>query len=149
MAEHPQGDIIGNRYYIDGAIASQASNGAGAKEFSLGPFPWNARVRTVNLIPTGADVDLSTATSSASYRQFVLYNGGTAGTVTLTASQIASLDMTTSLASYASRVFGTINTAVSLASGEMMYLSQLTVGADKANGTVVSAGRVTIEYEII
>jgi len=151
MGSKFQADVPGNRYFISVPVASAASNGANAKQADgvIGPFPWDVRIRAVNYVPTQGDVDVSTATSTASYRQLILYNGGTIGTITATASHIASLNLTSSLASYSSRAFGTVSTAVSMASGEMAYLSQLTKGAAHANGTVLQAGRVSVNYEII
>jgi len=148
MGSQFQSDVPGNRHFYDAPVASAASNGGNSKDFVIGPFPWDVRLRTMQYIPTQGDVDVSTATSSASYRRLSVYNGGTIGTVTATASRVASLNLTVSLASYSSRAM-TVSTAISLASGQALYGSQETVGAAEANGTVLQAGRVSIGYEII
>ena len=151
MASNFQGDVPGNRYFASAEVGSAASNAANARLTEpgvIGPFPWDIRLRTMQYIPTQGNAALSTATSSATYRRLSVYNGGTIGTVTATASRIASLNMTVSLASFSSRAM-TVSTAVSLASGEMMYASHETVGGQHANGTILLGGNLAIGYEII
>ena len=146
MASTALGDIPGARFHapVVGTHASVASNGAAARLGQIGPFAHNIRMRNIWHSPTGADQGANTA----SYRRLSVYNGGTAGTVTATASRIASLNYSASLASLGARAL-TVDTTVTLASGEIAYFSQETVGGDDATGTVLRAGQFSVAYEVI
>ena len=149
MGSTPQADVLNNRHYFKADVASAASNAAGARSDIVGPFDQNIRVRALWYVPTQGDMDVSTATSTASYRRLRLHNGGAAYTGTLTASIIGSINLTSSLGSFEARAFGTVSTAITLASGHTMYVSNVTIGAASANGTVLQAGRVIGSYEEI
>lgn len=139
LGEHPQ-------HFMDNA--SVASNGANAR---LGQFyvSRDIRVKSAVWMPTGANqATVGTATTSATYRRLELYNGGTSGTVTATASRIGSLNLTASLASLGSRGF-TIDTTVTAASGSILYFSQSTVGGTDNDGTILAAGSISFVYETI
>ena len=144
MAATYLGDIPGARFHIASvsAHASVASNGAAARLDSLGPFDHNIRVRNVYWQPTAADHAM---TSTASYRQLTLRNGGAAGTGTAI---IGSLNLTATLASLGVRAF-TMDSTATVASGAQIYLSHGTVGGDHANGSVLVAGRFALSYEVI
>lgn len=144
MASTPLGDIPGGRFFFPSvsSYASLASGGANAKLDHIGPFDHNIRVRSVYWQPTGAD---HAASQSASYRRLTLRNAGTAGTATAI---IGSLNASATLASLGTRAF-TVDTAVTVASGQILVFSQETVGAAEANGTILVAGRFALSYEII
>lgn len=130
--------------------ASVASNGANAR---LGQFtvldPNGIRIRSAVWMPTGADqATHGTASTSASYRRLEIYNGATSGTVTATASRIGSLNLTASLASLGTRGF-TIDTTVTVASGQVVYFSQSTVGGTDNDGTILAAGALNLSYEML
>lgn len=147
MGKVPQGDIPGNRHHIPLVFthASVASGGANARLGQVGPFAFDIRMRNVWWSPTGAD---HAATQSASYRRLSVYNGGTAGTATATASRMASLNNSASQASLGAVAF-TTDSAVTLSSGQIAFFSQETVGAADANGTVLVAGQFALAYEIL
>ena len=140
------GDVIGNRIPVTSVSshAAVASNGAGARLDTLGPFPFDIRVRNAWWNAISADMAINTA----SYRRMSLYNGGATGTVTATASRMASLNITASVASFGASAF-TVLTAVTAASGEILYFSQETVGGDHNAGTALPTGQFSIAYEII
>jgi hypothetical protein len=140
------GDIPGNRFPLPlQTNASAASNGANARLGQVGPFPFDIRLRAGWWSPTGADSD---ATSTASYRRLSVYNGGSAGTGTATASRMASLNLTASQASLGAVAF-VVDSTVTAASGSILYFSQETVGGAESNGTVLRAGQAQLFYEII
>lgn len=146
MANTQLGDIPGARFHAPAVVthASAASSGANAYLGQFGPFQHNVRVRNVAWAATSADQGANTA----SYRRLSLYNGGTAGTVTATASRIGSLNLSASQASRGTSAF-TIDTTVTVASGAILYFSQETVGGLDATGTVLQAGTLAVAYEII
>lgn len=127
--------------------ASVASNGAGARIGQFGPMGHQGRVRNAWWSPTGAD-NPGTAVQTDSYRRLSLYNGGTAGTVTATASRIASFNLTASQASLG-RVAGTLTTFLTFDSGDVLYFSQETVGGNHNDSTVLVAGQFALDYEHI
>lgn len=148
MANQPGlGDIPGNRTHqgIFATHASVASNGANARLGQIGPFERNMRIRGAWWTPIDAD---NGGTSTASYRRLSLYNGGSAGTATATASRIASLNLTASKASLAP-VAMTVDTTVTLAAGAIIYASQETVGAASATNTQLQAGQFALSCEEI
>lgn len=140
------GDIPNARFALAlTTVASVASNGANARLAQFGPFPFDIRLRAGWWQPTGADQD---ATSTASYRRLSVYNGGTAGTATATASRMASLNLTASIASFGTASFA-VDSTVTVASGQTLYMSQETVGGAESNGTVLRAGQAQLWYEVI
>lgn len=147
MGKVPEGDIPGNRHHVFNAAtnAAVASGGANGRLGQIGPLAFDVRARNLWWSPATAD---QTSTQSATYRRFSMYNGGTAGTATASTSRMASLNMTASLASLGA-VAGTVDTTITLASGQIAYFSQETVGGTDANGTNLAAGALTIAYEIL
>jgi len=147
MASTRLGDIPGARFHAPLVVthASAASGGANARLGQFGPFDHDLRVRGAYWTPTGAD---NAGTSTASYRRLSLYNGGASGTVTATASRLASLNLTATRASLGP-VAMTVDTAVTVASGAALYFSQETVGAASATNTQLEAGQFAIAYEVI
>jgi hypothetical protein len=131
-------------------VASLASDGANARLGAI-LLRRDARIKSIAYIPTGADNALSagTAITSASYRRITIVNGGTAGTGTTV---LASINNTASVASFGTSggsLTGTAVSQVSAASGEVLVLSQATVGAATANGTTMAAGVISITYETL
>lgn len=140
------GDIPGARFLTQPVTnAAVASNGANARLGQVGPFPYDIRVRAAWWSPTGAD---QAATATGSFRRLSFYNGGPAGTATATASRVASLNLVASQASLGA-VAMVANTAATVASGSIVYLSQETVGGAEAGGTVLVAGQAHFAYEVI
>lgn len=140
------GDIPGARFIAPIVTnAAIASNGANARLGQFGPFPYDIRPRAAWWTPTGAD---QAATQTGSYRRLSLYNGGPAGTATATGSRMASLNLVASAASLGP-VAMSVNTAVTVPAGAVVYASQETVGGAEAGGTVMVAGQAQLAYEII
>lgn len=144
-------DIPNNQFVaVLGTTAAVASNGADGRVASIGfvcPAPlrllsaWRANL-------AANEVTVGTATSSASYRRHLIYNGGSAGTGTATASIMASQNATASGASLGARSF-VVDTTVTAAAGDILYYSHLTVGAATANGTDAAAGTLQIAYQLL
>jgi hypothetical protein len=128
---------------------SYASNSADGRTAQFVAYR-DMKVKSVFWAPLNtAQATKGTATTSASYRRLEMYNGGTAGTVTTSASRIASLNLTASLASSGFRAFDTVNTAVTVAASSLIYFSHSTVGAATADGTELQAGTFIFTYESI
>lgn len=134
------------------ALASVASNGAAARVGQVGPFGREGRVKALYWTPTGADQ----AANSASYRRYLFYNGGSAGTATATASILASIGWSASGASLkpmtGTVVYPATASTASLGtfgSADVIYFSQNTVGGDHASGTVTVAGQFKLIVEFI
>lgn len=147
MASTKLGDIPGARFFFPevahhGSFASDRGNSVLGQ---IGPLLHNIRVQSVWWIPAAADNDAANANS---YRRLSLYNGGTAGTVTATASRIASANLTASVASRGAQAL-TVTTSVTAASGAILYFSQETVGGAHSTGTVLRAGQFAVAYEVI
>ena len=144
-------DIPGNFFVARlGSVAAIASDGANARLQNCFVAPANLKVLSAWKVNLAADeVTVGTATSSASYRRHQIINGGSAGTLSATASyMIASLLATSSVASLGSRAFTTTaNNTVS--AGELIYANQLTVGAATADGTDAAACEIQIAYELL
>lgn len=145
MATTPQGDVPGNRYLANiVSHASVASNGASA---SLGLFraPQNIKLQEAYRIPAANEATHGTASTSASYRRWSITNLGSAGAGTTV---MASLNQTVSQAALTGRAFSTTanNTA---AAGDIIAISFASVGGDDADGTVVAAGSIQLQYELI
>jgi hypothetical protein len=84
----------------------------------------------------------------SSYRRWTVYNASTNGTNTAV---LGSLNLSATLASNAIRAF-TMQTATSLLTvpaGALVAISQTTVGANEANGTVNVAGGVHVLWRPI
>lgn len=148
MGKSKLADIPGNFFQERiGSSAALASNGAGA---ILGDTFWVApadiKIKAAWKTVTGAnEVTAGTAISSASYRRFTLVNGSTDGTGTVI---VASLNPTASAASLTSRAFATTaNNTV--ASGNLIFVSHLTVGAATADGTDAAIAQYHIQYELL
>lgn len=152
MASTPEGDIPGLRG-VDQNIVTNASVASGGANAVLGPqfgpYPWPIRVRNAWWTPTGGN---QSATQSATFRRIDLINGGPAGTVTATGSRIASLGLTATIASLTPTqlvIVDATGTTQTVASGNVLYFSQSTVGGTDANGTVLAAGQFSLAYEIV
>ncbi len=87
-----------------------------------------------------------------------LFNAGTAGTATnggtgtATVNRIASLNIIATLASLAPAAFTVVDstgTTLTVAAGSILYFSEATVGGTDANGTVLVAGMVNLDYEVL
>jgi hypothetical protein len=150
MASTPQGDVPGNRQHVEiGTIASVASNGANARLLQAGPFPWPVIYRGGAFTPTGADwATHGTASTSASFRLFRVFRGGPSGTVTATASIVGSLGGVASHASLAPVAFSTVSSQT-IPIGDVVYFSQLTVGGNDNDGSILPAGQLTADFEIV
>ena len=140
-------DIPGNQFVHSlGSTAAVASNGANAVvdgSYCVAPQP--VKVLSVFKVATANEVTAGTAVSSASYRRFQLCNGGSAGTATTI---MASLNNTASTAAGGSKGFVTTanNTATT---GDILYVSHLTVGAATANGTDAAAGPLLMVVQLL
>lgn len=95
--------------------------------------------------PTGANQVASTA---ASYRRFTAYNASTDGSGTAV---LASMNLSVSLASNAVRALTLQSATASLtvAAGEIVAVSHITVGGNHNQGTVVVAGAAHIKFRPI
>lgn len=144
MASNPAGDIPGARFAMALAAthASAASNGATARGGQFGPFGFGIRPTAAFWCPTGAD---ATGSSSATYRNVQIINGGTAGTGTTV---VASLALSASLASLGQRAM-VVDTTQTVASNEILYFKQVTVGSGDHANCVMPAGQVSLAYEIL
>lgn len=127
--------------------ASVASNGASA---SLGGTasnaafwraPQNLQVVDAWWEPIGAS---NTAASTASYRQVGLIDQGPAGAGT---AALGSLNLTASLASFATRALSLVATPT-MSKGDVLCASQSASGTD-ATHTVLQAGQFTLLYKPI
>jgi hypothetical protein len=137
------------------AVAAVASGGANAVVGYFGPYSYGVRVKHVWYTPTAGN---SSATQTATFRQLALFNGGTAGTATnggtgtATVNRIASLNIIATLASLAPAAFTVLDstgTTQTVAAGSILYFSEATVGGTDANGTVLVAGMVNLDYEVL
>lgn len=141
-------DIPGNFFVAQiGTVAAIASNGANAKPGAVGfVAPANLRLLSAWKHNISAnEVTAGTAISSASYRRHVIGNGGSAGTATTI---LASLNATSSAAASGSRAFS-VDSTVTVAAGDIIHYSQLTVGAATADGTDAAACALQIAYQLI
>ena len=148
MASTRLGDIPNARFHVPLVFthASVASGGANARLGQVGPFAHPIRLRSAWWTPTGAD---NAGTSTASHRRLSIYNGGTAGTATATASRLASLNLTASKASLAPVAMTVVDTTHTVATGQILYFSQETVGGASATNTDLAAGQVALAYEVV
>lgn len=148
MAKSSQlGDIPGARFHQPAVVqvSSVASGGATGRIGQFGPFALDIRFRNVWYSPTSGD---QSSTQTATYRRLSLFNGGTSGTATAAASRMASLNLSASQASLGAAAFA-VDTTQTLASGQIAYFSQDTVGGIDANGTVLQAGYFSVAYEVV
>lgn len=130
-----------------GSAAAVASNGADAILPDI-KFVAPAALRITGVWAenqTASDVTVGTAVSSASYRRVILVTN-TAGTGSGT-DIVASLNATASLASNATRQFTTV--ASTVPAGAIIMASQLTVGAQTADGTDSAARVYIMEYQYV
>lgn len=149
MSETFLGDIPGNRFYMANVVthASVASNGANARlDGFVGPFLQTVRIISAWWQP---DANQNTAATTDSYRRLSLYNGGTAGTATATASRLASLNLTASVNSRSANSFTVVSTGHTIASNSILYFSHETVGGAETNATVLAAGHFSLVYELL
>lgn len=133
-----QADIPENRFRMDYQHASVASDGADAR-YAILRAPANLKITGAYWVPTGADQTADTA----SYRRLCVVNGGTAGTSTTI---VASLNLTASKASFS---LNAMSGTATVASGELIVFSHLTVGGAKDDETVLRAGMVQVEYQLL
>jgi hypothetical protein len=141
------GNLYGHGIINLGTVAAIASGGANARPNPVGFVAFHdMRLLSVwkhNL--SASEVTVGTATSSASYRRHRILNGGTAGSATTI---IASLNATSSAPASGARSF-TVDTAVTIARGEVVYYDQLTVGAATADGTDSAACGIQAAYQLL
>lgn len=148
MGQSPLADIPGNFFAVKiGSSAAIASNGANARLADIGfVAPAPLRILSAWKHNLAADeVTAGTAISSASYRRHRLHNGGSLGTATAI---IGSFNGTASQGSLGARSF-TIDTTATMAAGEILYASHLTVGAATADGTDAAAALWQIAYQLL
>ena len=124
-------------------VASVASNGAAATARVAFRAPQALVVDSIWWQPN--TVAQATASSDASYRRLTVLNGGQGGAGTTV---IGSLNLTTSLQSMATRAFtlATVPASLKLAAGDTLIFSHATVGGDNAEGTVLRAGTLFVNY---
>lgn len=127
--------------------AAIASNGASAA-YGIGTNAQRFRAPQ-DLIVLGAYFEAvgasQAATISNSFRRYTVYNGASGGGGTVV---LGSLNLSATLASNTVRDFTmqTATSAVTVAAGEIVAVSQITVGGDHSNGTVVVAAALGINY---
>lgn len=129
--------------------AALASDGASAA-YGIGTDAQRFRVRQAAVIvgcdwePTGAN---QVATKTASYRRLTIYNASTDGSGTVV---LGSLNLSASLASNAVRAL-TMNAfaSITVPANTLCAISQVSVGGNESNGTVVVAGIFHIHYRPI
>jgi hypothetical protein len=127
---------------VNGSITNAASNGATARTAPFAAFHRDYRPTVFYFSPTGAD---ATGSSTATYRQLLVLNGGTSGTGTQV---LASLNLVASLASWGTRAF-TVNTSVTVASNSVIYFKQTTVGSGDHANCVMPAASIFGAVEFI
>ena len=129
-------------FHMKATHASTASNGASARIGILGIAHRDFRPTQFYWTPTGAD---ATGSSGVTYRQMVIYNGGTSGTGTQV---LASLNLVASLASWGTRAFSAVTSATVL-KDSVIYGVQTTVGSGDHANCVMVAGEVHGVLEFI
>lgn len=146
MAAVGANEVIGeNQWFF--THPSTATNGAGARLVPQFYVDRDTRIKRAYWMPLDqSQATVGSASASASYRRLSIFNGGSAGTVTATASRIASLNLTASLASFGSRAFA-VDTTVTAASGSIIYFSQETISTYSNDATILAAGMVHVVYE--
>lgn len=146
LADIPAGNN-GHGFINCGLVAAVASGGADARVTGAG-FVAHADMKLLaawKFDLRADEVTKGTATTSASYRRHTIVNGGTAGTGT---TLLASLNATASQASLGKRAY-TMVADVTIAKGEIVYLSHLSVGAATADGTDSAACMVGVAYQLL
>lgn len=133
-----QADTPDNRFRIEYHNATVASNGADAR-YAIMRAPANLKVTGAYWIPTSADQ----TGDASSYRRLAVVNGGTAGTATTI---IASINITASKASFS---LNALSGTATVASGELLVFSHLTVGGAKDDETNLKAGMTQVEYQLL
>ena len=145
MGKSHLADIPDNSFqkvFTCASVASDADGIVGSQAFVA---PGNLKIKRAWYIPWTDQATIGTATTSATYRRINLLNGSTGGVGTVI---MASCDITASVASKASKAFSTTanNTA---AASEILYFSALTVGGDDNDGSILRAGVLQVEYELL
>jgi hypothetical protein len=125
-------------------IASVASNGAAATARVAFRAPQALRIVGAWWQPNTVS-QATTTSATASYRRLSLLNGGQAGAGTVA---LGSLNLTVSLTSMTTRAF-TLAATPTMAAGDTLILSHSTVGGDDAEGTVLRAGTLFVNYRPI
>lgn len=130
--------------------AALASDG-GSAAYGVGTDAQRFRVPQAAIIlgadwePTGAN---QVASQSASYRRITLYDASTdgAGTVVL-----GSVNMSASLASNSTRAFTmqTVTASLTVPAGQIIAVSQISVGGNHSQGMVLRAGAVHVKFRPI
>jgi hypothetical protein len=133
-----QADTPGNVYREQHRQSSIASNGADAA-ITLFWAPQNIKVTAAYWTPYGEDQ----GGHATSYRRVAVVNGGTAGTGTVV---LASHNFT---ATVASKGKVSLSGTGTVASGNAVMFSYLTVGGTKDDETVLQAGAIQVEYQLL
>lgn len=131
-------DIPGNAFRVVYHNAAIASDGA-ASRFAMFRAPANLQITAAYWVPYGADQGADTG----SYRKLSIVNGGTDGTATTV---VASIALTASKASFS---INALTGSATVAASAAVVFSQTTVGGDDATGTVLRAGVVQVEYQLL
>lgn len=139
-----------HRHYA--SFAAQTSTGANGLIAQIGPFGFEGRVRSFQVIPTSA----AWASAGTNYRSIRVLNGGTnaAGTVVLASADnvgtvaIASLG-SGKAGSVAYPATGTAGSSGTFNASQVLQISQITVGAADASATVLPAGYFELMIESI
>ena len=146
MASTRLGDIPGARFHAPTIPAASIASGGGAGLLGVfGPFAHDVRVKGLFYVPTAATA-VSATNASASYRRLTLVNLGTAGAGT---TALATLNLTASLAQGARVEAGSYNTTHVISSGNVLAISQTTVGGALAGSTDLPAGQFAVAFEVL
>jgi hypothetical protein len=145
MGKNFLADVPGNSFQKIFTAASVASNADGIVGTAALVAESNMKIKRAWFIPWADQATQGTATTSATYRRINILNGSTDGSGTAI---IASCNITASIASRGSKAFATTaNNTVS--AGYMVYFSALTVGGTDNDGTILQAGVIQLEYELL
>lgn len=139
MGETFQADIPGNAFRETYHHAAVASDGNDAR-YVVFRAPNSIKITGAYWCPYSAD---NSAANTASYRRVQVVNGGTKGTA---GTVIGSLNLT---ASKASMSLNALSGTATMSVGEALVFSQLTVGGDQTTGTVLKAGVIQVEYQLL
>ena len=134
-------DIPGNKFEFVGFTpsATVASNGASTKEI-LFRAQADMTIQAAYALPQSGDQ----GGHGTSYRKVAVFNGGAAGAGT---DAIGSYGFTASKAQYGVQALFTGGT-VTVAAGDVVCFSQVTVGGNKNTETIVAAGKLIVEYRL-
>jgi hypothetical protein len=147
MGRNYLADIPGNKFIHTFSHASTASNGAsivpGGQMFIA---PADLKILQVARVVGANECTKGTATSSASYRSYTLYDGSSDGSGT---ASLAALSQTVSQAASASRAF-TLAGTPTVAEGNIIYFKiEASVGGAVDDSTAASAALIQVDYELI